>query len=228
MHAVPIPLGVQPSLHASGDVAARVGERDGPMHRKAEEIGPQPSVRAHDPYRFSMIRVDAEVSEQQRGQHPRRRHPKAHDKKEYQREIRKLFRASDRLAQIKKRGDAKRHEIELKTWKVDSQIRLLAARLSMDRDNPKLHNQLHKLLVQKNGLQLKRCELDREKVKQRLKRLDTAIKKLKFDPDDRADRALQKILTSINKQKRGGRPRRKTAVTKKDGGLAPRNPSRDP
>lgn len=153
---------------------------------------------------------------------------KAHDKKEYQREIRKLFRASDRLAQIKKRGDAKRHAIELKTWKVDSKIRLLAAQLSMDRQNDSLRGLLHKLLVQKNGLQLKRFELDRERVKQRLERLDITIKKYKSNPNDRADKALKKILASTSKPKRGVRPRRKTAVTKKDGGPTPRKPSRNP
>jgi hypothetical protein len=63
---------------------------------------------------------------------------------EYQKAIRELFRASERLASSQEQQPL-RYELELQEWKLSSRIQLLVARMSMNR-TPELEQELRQLL----------------------------------------------------------------------------------
>jgi hypothetical protein len=65
---------------------------------------------------------------------------------EYQKAVRELFRASERLAQSQEL-QPQRYEMELNEWKLQSRIQLLVARMSMGR-TPELEAELRHLLAE--------------------------------------------------------------------------------
>ncbi len=98
-----------------------------------------------------------------------------HRTKEYERAVRDLHRASERLATIQER-DFERYEIELELWKVQSRIHLLAAKLKMN-DDPALRQQLKEILNRQVDLRLAVLKFEQRKAKDRLKKLDEQVKK---------------------------------------------------
>jgi hypothetical protein len=116
-------------------------------------------------------------------------------KRGYQQAINELFRASERLATSKER-DPVRHELELRVWKLDSRIRLLAARMSMT-DSQAMQEELRALLLEKSDVQLEQKLLDRERLVTRLEKLDAAIQKARNERDEQAQRSLDALLKDI-------------------------------
>ncbi len=128
--------------------------------------------------------------------------------KEYERAIRELFRSSERLAQIKDR-DEDRYKIELQVWKLDSRIRLMAARLSMTPGDESLQEDLRAAFLRKTDLQLQRLELDRARAEARQRRLEASIEKLTEARERLADRSVKQLLMSVTKRPAGlSKPKR--------------------
>src|SRR5690606_32219945 len=78
--------------------------------------------------------------------------------------------------------DPDRHELELKIWKVDSRIRLLAARMARD-ERTALERQLKSLLNERAGLRLEQLKLERQRLASRIERVDQQMLQLKADQE---------------------------------------------
>ncbi len=125
-------------------------------------------------------------------------HLKRGDKKQYQQAIRELFRTSERLAQLRER-DEQRWEIDLEIWRLQSRIRLMSARLTMDPKNVVLKQELFEALVGKTDLRLARFELDRQRQIGRLDRIETAIQKLRRSRETQAEQIVNRLLRNAGK-----------------------------
>lgn len=112
----------------------------------------------------------------------------------YEKAIQELFATSERLARLMER-QPERYELELSVWKVDSRIRLLAARSAMG-ENEGRRQALKKLLLEKNDLRLQLLQLDRQRVAVRLERLDASISELETNGEAVADAELERLLRS--------------------------------
>jgi hypothetical protein len=112
----------------------------------------------------------------------------------YEDAVRDLFKTSERLTRLKARTP-ERYELELQLWKVDSRIRLLAARLAME-DNEELRDQLHKLLREKIDIRAAVLRDDRTKTAARLEKFDADLQQLTADPAASADAELERLLKS--------------------------------
>jgi hypothetical protein len=126
-------------------------------------------------------------------------HLKSSSPKEYQHAIRELSRTTEKLAQTKV-ADPERYDLELEDWKVDSEIRLLAAKLTMG-DDKELRGKLRNQLIRKNKLQLQRLELEKHRAEQRVKKLDANIERLKKEQEQIADRQMAELLHTVRKDR---------------------------
>lgn len=143
----------------------------------------------------------------------------------YRRAIRQLYLDSERLARIKERS-AERYELELQIWKADSRIRLLAARLATaDHPDPELESQLRDALRERADLKIRQLEMERQRLLQRVRKIDETISSLKIDREGAAEQHLQRALRSLGlKKRRGARPgRKKTGKTKETKTVRSRN-----
>jgi hypothetical protein len=124
---------------------------------------------------------------------------KANSPEEYKRAIRELFRTTEKLAQTKA-TDLERYELDLEGWKIDSEIRLLAAKLTMG-DNEELRGKLRQQFARKSRLQVQRLQLERRRAEQRIKRIDETIEKLTREESQIADRQMDEMLRAVRKEK---------------------------
>jgi hypothetical protein len=131
---------------------------------------------------------------------------RANNRPEYRRAINELFLASERLAAYKDR-DPLKYELDLRAWKIDSRVRLLAARLAMT-ENDLLQAELKDLLLEKVDIQLEQQLLDRQRVAARLERLDTTIDRLRNQREDEAQKALAKVMQEVQKSRPAKKPAR--------------------
>jgi hypothetical protein len=132
---------------------------------------------------------------------------KASNLKEYQRAIRELFRTSERLAGIRAK-DPGRSELELEAWKLQSQIRLLAARLTMEAD-AELELQLRDALKQKAETQLKLLRYEREMLQTRLEQVQKQIDKSEQSQEQLVQQEYDRLLKKSSREKaavRNGNP----------------------
>ena len=103
-------------------------------------------------------------------------HLKESSPKEFERAVRDVSRASDRLSQIRER-DSQTYELELKIWQARSRAQLLNARLQMGNDED-LRKQLRDALAEEYDLRLQILARDREKFADRVNSLDQQIERL--------------------------------------------------
>ena len=115
---------------------------------------------------------------------------------EYERAIRELARTSDRLVNLKQR-DPERYALELEAWKLKSQIRLLAARASMQ-DKSSLTDELRTALERQYEVRLKQLELDRADLTEKLQRVETTVDQLQKDHQRQIDKQLETLLRGID------------------------------
>ena len=124
--------------------------------------------------------------------------------KQHQRAVRELFQISERLVRIKERLP-ERYELALEAWKLDSRIRLLVARMTMS-TNKKTEAELMETLKQRVEVRLREHTLERERLLERVGKLDKSISTIESDRDAAARSDLQRIkrsmgLTSPRKRK---------------------------
>lgn len=99
--------------------------------------------------------------------------------KQYEAAIRDLFRTTERLAQVQER-DEERYEHELRMWQLQSRIHLLTARINMD-ESPELYAQIEEALQERHQLQLSALRAERDRVAERLQKLDEQVSRLERD-----------------------------------------------
>jgi DNA primase large subunit len=123
--------------------------------------------------------------------------------KEYEKAIREIYQASERLANLKER-DPRWFELELKNWTLRSQIQLLAAQMVMVSSDEK-RSQLRKLLNEQLDLRADMLELERERAEERLKRVEGEIAKVQVDRDRHIERQLDLLMKSAQASKGNGK-----------------------
>lgn len=133
------------------------------------------------------------------------------NEREFDRAARQIVMTADRLAKMKDR-DPVRYEIQLDTWKLDSRIKLLAARLSMGED-PALEEQLEELVVERLDVRVRQLRHDREQLEQRLKSTTASIDRIETDREKAVERELKRIHATLQTMPQRNRP--KTVETKR-------------
>jgi hypothetical protein len=119
------------------------------------------------------------------------KHLKENQPKEYERAIRELFRASDRLTQIHDR-DRAQYDLEVQLWKTQSRVQLLTARLKMG-ESEELKKQLQDLLGEQIDNRAALLRHERQKVATRLSRIDSDLQRLENDRQKVIDKQLQTL-----------------------------------
>ena len=96
-----------------------------------------------------------------------------HNRPEYEAAICELFRTCEWLANIQER-DRERHALELASWKLGSRIKLLAARLTMQKDS-QLEEQLLTALGEQADLRIELLKLDQRRTQLRLQKVEEQL-----------------------------------------------------
>jgi hypothetical protein len=120
------------------------------------------------------------------------------DPAEYDKALREVSRTSERLRRMEGR-DRPRYEVEIKLWKVNSRIRLAAARMAADQaalPSPALESQLRELLNQRTDLKLQQLTLERERLSSRIERIDSQIAQMSSERDAAIDREVERLQRS--------------------------------
>ena len=127
------------------------------------------------------------------------------NQREYNRGIQELFRTSDRLAKLKDKSP-ELYRTELKTWQLDSQIRLMQARMTMS-DDPHLELEIRELLKQRLALRLSRLRDERARAEKTMKQLDQRISETE---KSLSEEGLEAEFTRVKRELAASRERKKT------------------
>lgn len=111
----------------------------------------------------------------------------------YQKAIRELARTAERMAQIHER-DMKRHDLELRAWKARSRIDVLAAQWQME-PSEQLKTKLRAALVEQADARKQLLMRERERLLERIAKLDSQIEQV----DKRQDRDIESRLQTLTK-----------------------------
>jgi hypothetical protein len=115
----------------------------------------------------------------------------SNETRQYQRAIRDLSNASERLAAMQK-NDAERYELELQAWKAKSRIQLLAAKLTMN-ESEELRDELKASLADQYEIRRDLLKLERERFRDKLRKAEKAL----ADHEARREVALERQYQSI-------------------------------
>lgn len=118
---------------------------------------------------------------------------------EYQKAIRELFRASERLAQSQEQQPL-RYELELREWKLQSRIQLLVARMSMNR-TPELEAELRQLLADQLVVHRELVQFTYERAAARAAALQKELAELEQDHETLVERRFREALRSAGQKK---------------------------
>lgn len=124
-------------------------------------------------------------------------HLKESSPKEYERAIRDLSRASERLTQIRER-DSQAYELELKVWQARSRAQLLNARLQMTEDE-EIRKKLRDALTEEYDLRLQMLTRDHDRFVEKAKNLDEQIERLKRRRSEGIESQLQQMTKAARK-----------------------------
>ncbi len=113
----------------------------------------------------------------------------------YDRGVRELFRTYDRLAKLQSKNPD-RYESSLTMWKLDSRIRLLAARSTMSND-PVVEAELKQALRERTELRLQQLTSERDRAQLRADKLNQTINEITKDPDAAAQRDFERLKKSL-------------------------------
>lgn len=126
---------------------------------------------------------------------------------DYERAIRELFRKSEQLAVIQERGDDVRYELELNIWKTESRARLLAARLARS-DREDLRKNLHDVLESHYTFKRQLIERDRDRLAERLSKMDQNLERIEVDFDTIVAREEQLLMRQMRNAMNSTQPNR--------------------
>lgn len=142
---------------------------------------------------------------------------KEHRPADYAKAIRELFNVSERLARVQEQDEG-RYELELAQWKLRSRIQLLVARMRMDNAEA-LRDQLRDALAEQVDLQLKILQRDRDRVQERLEKLEAKIERLSESKQQEAERQFRALTARPKKNgkdipvKTGSAPKKRHSTT---------------
>lgn len=132
----------------------------------------------------------------------------------YHRAMRQLYQTSERLARTKERFSPERFELELEAWKLDSRIRLLAARVAVSKKtDSKLEAELRQALLERIDIRVRKMQKEKVRLRQRLANLDSTINSIDADREKAADQYLARIKRGLGIKNR--RPRGKMRAGKR-------------
>lgn len=117
---------------------------------------------------------------------------KASQPEEYERAIREIFRATERMNQVIER-DPLQYELEVAAWTAQSRVQLLAAKLKMGSSDD-LVKKLRDALKTQNEAKISLLKHERQKTSDRLGKLDGDITRFESDRDEVVNKQL-KLLT---------------------------------
>ncbi|HEX7377542.1 MAG TPA: hypothetical protein VF278_10545 [Pirellulales bacterium] len=208
----------------------RKGTEQGPTEKRAAKAQREPSAKTADgsgsPGAAPQKESEAEREEAALAL-VREHHPalvellerlKATKKADYQQAIRELYRDSQRLAAARQR-DAERYALDLRAWQLDSRIRLLAAKLSLE-DRAELEEQLKGCLTERAEVRLSLKKLERDRAAARAKKLNAEIEKLTAGQDAEVQRSLERLRRAAKKAAGGRRKEGKKATEPKTAEVA--------
>jgi hypothetical protein len=125
-------------------------------------------------------------------------------REEYEQAIRELWQTREKLSVIKT-SDETLHDLMLEVWRLDSQAKLLAARLVFEaRQGPLLVGELKSLLYKQVDLQRRIVEHNRDRVLASLEEMNANIKLLTEKREEFVERRLQNLTRTS--AKRGAQP----------------------
>ena len=128
---------------------------------------------------------------------------------EYHAAVVELDRIVERLTSLKPKN-VTQHDSELAHWKMDSRIRLMAARLTMS-DNPALEAELKAAVREKVELTLTERKAERERLQRRVEKLDQTIVELSA----KLDEVAEKEFAALKRSAQSSKPTAKTKSVKK-------------
>ncbi len=132
---------------------------------------------------------------------------------EYERAIRDLSRASDRLAQFEKR-DARRYQLELQLWQTGSRRQLLTARLQMGYDESLL-KEIRNTLKEEQRIELAVLRHERDRLAGRIAKIDEQITEQEADNEAALERKFAALTKAAkNSQRNVNSKSRKPGTTK--------------
>ena len=140
---------------------------------------------------------------------------KENRKREYEKALRELDRTVARLEQTRRRQQ-KRYRIELEAWKAQSMIQLLVARLVMS-DDPQTREELTEAIRHQYDLRIRLLELEQQRLKERLRRVETTVTTLKTKRDQQIERSVGQLLRKAERMQQAGTkpPKARGARSKK-------------
>lgn len=115
--------------------------------------------------------------------------------KDFDAAVTDLNRTRERLERSRK-NTPERYELELVAWKLDSRVRLLAARLAMGGD-PGLEEELRDALEERFDVRIKLLKDERDRLHKRVGRLDEQI----AEQERRADEILNREFAALRAPK---------------------------
>ncbi len=136
----------------------------------------------------------------------------------YKKALHDLARTQERLSKLQagKPGAVNRYDHELALWKLDSRIRLTAARSAMT-DTAELRAELKTLVEQRQVLSLDQLKVDREHTAARLAKIDEQLKVAEANPAQAVDAEVDRLLNSAKSKKPGVAANFKAEKQKKPG-----------
>lgn len=194
---IAIAFGLAFSAAMRADETPVKGDRAVPMMTPEREAAALHFARSHHPELADLIE---RLRKDMRG--------------EYDQAVRQLYQASERLARVKERSEAD-YDQQLAQWKLDSRIKLLAARMSVSSDS-KLEGELKKLLRQRVELKRVQLEQERARAQSRLDRVDESLANLS-DTDAVVEKEFRRYRgLKNNPPARVSAPARKSPPVKAD------------
>jgi hypothetical protein len=118
-------------------------------------------------------------------------HLKQSEVKQYQRAVRELYTASERLGSLHD-SDPERYELELRAWKLRSRIQLLSAKLSMG-SNEQFKSELREALADQHDARRDILKLEERRTRERLARLEKNL----ADHEARREAAIERQLETL-------------------------------
>ena len=143
--------------------------------------------------------------------------------------VRDLFRSADRLERLRihdARSNGNRYRISLDLWKLDSRIRLMAARSAMTND-PSRDAKLKELLRQRGQKRVELYTLERDRLQLRLDRLEELIKSTEErSKDEFIEKEFARLKGSTKSKASQTRSRSPKPTTKSSASAKPPQKSR--
>ena len=140
-------------------------------------------------------------------------HLKSKRNAEYQKAITHIYQASERLGRLSDRN-LERYQLQLEMWKLDSRIRLVAARLKMS-PSTEIEQELETLLSKQVELRIALYTMEKKRLEARLSKVNEIIDQIEQDPQVLVRKDLERIKRSLRLIPSQAKPTSKKPATKK-------------